>query len=95
MGYGSDFDVTDFKGDKIKFKYKKEGEDDFTESDVTYAEMEKVLAEHAVSQSTAIAEYAARISSTISTLNNSENALSQGVGSFLAEGDLDYAILTE
>lgn len=95
MGYGSDFDVTDFEGDKIKFKYKKEGEDDFTKSEVTYAEMEKVLAEHAVSQSTAIAEYAARISSTISTLNNSENALAQGVGSFLAEGDLDYAILTE
>jgi hypothetical protein len=94
MGY-EDFDVTNFKGDKIKFKYKKEGEDEYTESEVTYEEMEKRLAENAVAQEDAVIKYATRISQTISSLNNSGTALGQAVGSFLSEGNLNYAELTE
>lgn len=94
MGYGEGFDVTDFEGDKIKFKYKKEGEDEYTESEVTYEEMEKVLAEHAVSQSDAVVQYATRINNTITSLKNSGNELGEGVASFLSEGNLDYTILS-
>jgi hypothetical protein len=95
MGYDSDFDVTNFKGDKIQFRYKKEGEEEYTEAEVTYEEMQKTLAEHAVETEDAIIKYATRVNNTISALNDSQNALGEGIGSFLSEGNLDYAILTE
>ena len=93
MGY-EDFDVTNFKGDKIKFKYKDEN-GEVVKDEVTYEEMEKRLAENAVAQEDAIIKYATRISQTISSLNNSGSTLGQAMGSFLSEGDFSYAELTE
>ncbi len=92
MGYGNEFDVTDFQGDQIKFKYKKEGEDEFTESTVTYEEMARVLAENAVAQEEAVVQYATRITNTIAGLTQQGN---EAAAALLQEGNLDYVILSE
>lgn len=94
MGY-KDLEIKNFKWNKVKIKYKKEGEDDYTTEKVDYADIEKILAEYAVSESDALVKYASRINNTITSLKDSESTLGQGIGSFLQDGNFDYTILTE
>ena len=91
IGY-EDFEVTNFKGDKIEFTYKKDGKEE--KSDVTYEEMERYLSEYAVQQEDELIKYATRINKTISDLKKG-SSLNQGVGSFLTEGNFDYVLLSE
>ena len=85
MGY-QDFEVTDFRGKEIEFQYK-DGDETKTTT-VTYEEMEKRLAENAVSAETALLDYTSRLTNTITDLANSDNSGANALASFLEDGDL-------
>ena len=85
MGY-QDFEVKDFKGKEIEFEYK-DGDEVKTET-VTYEEMEKRLAENAVSAETALLDYTSRLTNTITDLANSESGGANALAAFLEDGDL-------
>lgn len=89
MGY-KDADATDFKGDKLFFKYKNEDDEWVEENEVTYEDMRDAVAEYLVAKQAAdLANKTNQMTSQVRMLQNS-NAQDQALGSFLEHGNLGY-----
>ena len=89
MGY-KDADATDFKGDKLFFKYKNEDDAWVEENEVTYEDMRDAVAEYRVAKQAAdLANKTNQMTSQVRMLQNS-NAQDQALGSFLEHGNLGY-----
>ena len=88
MGYEG-VEVGNFRKNKVKIKYTDEN-GETQKKLINYSDIEKTLKEYAISQDTAIKQYAQRLTNTIVSLENVGTKEADALGAFLEEGNLSY-----